>query len=449
MAPPTTTKSVSSVTKMVDTKMTVADETDLVVVGGDALYLKEFLSFDLLTGENVLHVSADGLFELKIKEFNNSFGTDINGLCCQDDKESDGNCLSKCRTFFRVCATHTSLSGVQDEVDIHENNNNTSQSDLEKVPASNDQKNARFNIDFPCTIGMTVTDVEAGNVFLMNSKPLQFYYRFPFPWPVIPEILPSTPEGPASLNNSTSSEDGATTGTARTYKLQETFQSLSKLGTKLMGMVDPSRVVSVFLAFVINNCTGEKGKLLVRFATNEHLTPDSYYKSEWITDTLTVTNKSVTFDVRAVTQNTGIVEDPVSADVGLVGRVKNATNAFYYQDVSMELATVHLNAIVKQVGMGYFAIILLVKMAATLPEDTATPRKSANLCVKKIVAVCMDIVKVLENVGVVLAGMAKIATRVFPILVVITDFAINLGSVSVNMVGEDLSAMKVSNKNGI
>ncbi|KAG1662929.1 Chorion peroxidase [Nymphon striatum] len=37
---------------------------------------------------------------------------------------------------------------------------------------------------------------------------------------VIPEILPSTPEGPASLNNSTSSEDGTTTGTARTYKLQ-------------------------------------------------------------------------------------------------------------------------------------------------------------------------------------------------------------------------------------
>ncbi|KAG1681052.1 Dynein regulatory complex protein 8 [Nymphon striatum] len=37
---------------------------------------------------------------------------------------------------------------------------------------------------------------------------------------VIPEILPSTPEGPASLNNSTSSEDGATTGTARTYKFK-------------------------------------------------------------------------------------------------------------------------------------------------------------------------------------------------------------------------------------
>ncbi|KAG1656416.1 hypothetical protein GQR58_023955 [Nymphon striatum] len=49
MAPPTTTKSVSSVTKM-----TVADETDLVVVGGGAIYLKEFLSFDLLTGENIL-----------------------------------------------------------------------------------------------------------------------------------------------------------------------------------------------------------------------------------------------------------------------------------------------------------------------------------------------------------------------------------------------------------
>ncbi|KAG1668935.1 Rho GTPase-activating protein 29 [Nymphon striatum] len=34
------------------TKMTVADETDLVVVGG-AIYLKEFLLFDLLTGENI------------------------------------------------------------------------------------------------------------------------------------------------------------------------------------------------------------------------------------------------------------------------------------------------------------------------------------------------------------------------------------------------------------
>ncbi|KAG1651361.1 hypothetical protein GQR58_027174 [Nymphon striatum] len=50
MAPPTTTKSVSFVTKMVVTKMTVADETHLVVVvgGGGAIYLKEFLLFELL-----------------------------------------------------------------------------------------------------------------------------------------------------------------------------------------------------------------------------------------------------------------------------------------------------------------------------------------------------------------------------------------------------------------
>ncbi|KAG1654316.1 hypothetical protein GQR58_025086 [Nymphon striatum] len=49
--------------------------------------------------------------------------------------------------------------------------------------------------------------------------------------PVIPEILPSTPEGPASLNNSTSSEDGATTGTARTYKLHQNDHRVEQLSS--------------------------------------------------------------------------------------------------------------------------------------------------------------------------------------------------------------------------
>lgn len=50
--------------------------------------------------------SSQGVFELKLKNFINKLGKDVEGHCCDGFRTSSGQCSGICSTKFRVCLKH-------------------------------------------------------------------------------------------------------------------------------------------------------------------------------------------------------------------------------------------------------------------------------------------------------------------------------------------------------
>src|SRR6266487_6367603 len=90
---------------------------------------------------------SQGVFELRLKNFENKYGKDSDGHCCDGYRTSSGQCSGACATKFRVCLKH-----YQKKVDFsHE-----------------------------CTFGESVTPVMGNNV--VNFDTIQF--PLDFKWPV-------------------------------------------------------------------------------------------------------------------------------------------------------------------------------------------------------------------------------------------------------------------------
>ncbi|XP_055903540.1 neurogenic locus protein delta [Eupeodes corollae] len=51
-------------------------------------------------------VNSSGLFELRLKYFNNDNGRDHEGQCCSGQSDASGKCIGTCKTRFRVCLKH-------------------------------------------------------------------------------------------------------------------------------------------------------------------------------------------------------------------------------------------------------------------------------------------------------------------------------------------------------
>ena len=107
-----------------------------------------------------LQTSAGGVFELKLRSFENKFGLDEMDTCCSGGKTSRGVCVNQCATKFRVCLMH-----YQRVIDEH--------------PA--------------CTFGETTTPVLGQNTFKIQSggngtfvNPIVF--PFSFSWPVSTQL---------------------------------------------------------------------------------------------------------------------------------------------------------------------------------------------------------------------------------------------------------------------
>lgn len=115
---------------------------------------RTFFSFFLLH----LQTECSGLFELKLKYFNNERGVDNEGACCSGRSDPvSGNCIGACKTRFRACLKH-----YQAKID----------------PSS------------PCTFGNVITPVLEGNSLNLTERskqvPFENPIRFPFEfgWPV-------------------------------------------------------------------------------------------------------------------------------------------------------------------------------------------------------------------------------------------------------------------------
>ncbi|EDS29749.1 neurogenic locus delta protein [Culex quinquefasciatus] len=100
---------------------------------------------------------CSGLFELKLKYFNNERGVDNEGACCSGRSDPvSGNCIGACKTRFRACLKH-----YQAKID----------------PSS------------PCTFGNVITPVLEGNSLNLTERskqvPFENPIRFPFEfgWP--------------------------------------------------------------------------------------------------------------------------------------------------------------------------------------------------------------------------------------------------------------------------
>lgn len=106
-------------------------------------------------------MESSGLFELRLKYFNNENGIDNEGQCCSGDIDAvTGKCSGTCKTRFRVCLKH-----YQTKIDT------TSQ----------------------CTFGDVVTPVLGENSVNLTGITSQQKYRgflnpiqfpFNFAWPV-------------------------------------------------------------------------------------------------------------------------------------------------------------------------------------------------------------------------------------------------------------------------
>ncbi|KAF0311266.1 Neurogenic locus protein delta [Amphibalanus amphitrite] len=103
----------------------------------------------------VASASAGGVFELKLRSFENKFGLDAMDGCCSGGKTSRGICVNQCATKFRVCLMH-----YQRVIDEHPS----------------------------CTFGEFTTPVLGGNTFKVQAggngsfvNPIAF--PFSFSWP--------------------------------------------------------------------------------------------------------------------------------------------------------------------------------------------------------------------------------------------------------------------------
>ncbi|CAD6995797.1 unnamed protein product [Ceratitis capitata] len=105
-------------------------------------------------------VHSSGLFELRLRYFNNDYGRDSEGNCCSGISDPQtGKCIGTCKTRFRVCLKHYQ---------------------------------AKIDTTSPCTYGDVVTPILGENsVNLTNTQkfkskgftnPIQF--AFNFAWPV-------------------------------------------------------------------------------------------------------------------------------------------------------------------------------------------------------------------------------------------------------------------------
>ena len=110
----------------------------------------------------MLQASARGVFELKLRSFENSFGLDDMDACCSGGKTSRGVCVNECATKFRVCLMH-----YQRVIDEHPS----------------------------CTFGEATTPVLGRNTFKIAAgsnasfvNPIVF--PFNFSWPVsTPQVM--------------------------------------------------------------------------------------------------------------------------------------------------------------------------------------------------------------------------------------------------------------------
>ncbi|XP_037956500.1 neurogenic locus protein delta [Teleopsis dalmanni] len=117
--------------------------------------LTAFLTLSIITKE----VHSSGLFELRLKYFNNEHGRDSEGHCCSGQSDSStGKCIGTCKTRFRVCLKHYQ---------------------------------AKIDTTSPCTYGDVVTPILGENsVNLTNAQSIQnkdftnpIQFAFNFAWP--------------------------------------------------------------------------------------------------------------------------------------------------------------------------------------------------------------------------------------------------------------------------
>lgn len=102
-----------------------------------------------------LKADCSGVFELRLKSYDNAHGIDDTGRCCVGSSVTASDCRLPCRTRFRICLKH-----YQAKID-------TSQ----------------------CTFGDVMTPVLGGNhINLLDNRlggfvnPIKF--KFDFTWPV-------------------------------------------------------------------------------------------------------------------------------------------------------------------------------------------------------------------------------------------------------------------------
>jgi len=101
----------------------------------------------LTTISSARESGPQGVFELRLKKFNNFHASDINGNCCEGLK-SNGYCAGRCNTKFRICLKH-----FQNQVD--------------------------YNQD--CTFGEEITPVLGSNNITINRAPIKFDINFKWP----------------------------------------------------------------------------------------------------------------------------------------------------------------------------------------------------------------------------------------------------------------------------
>ena len=106
-------------------------------------------------------VECGGLFELKIRGFENLASEDSAGRCCRGGRTPRGQCSAPCATRLRVCLMHY-------------------QRVIEERPE--------------CTFGETVTPVLGGSSFRLDEQPTNVSFNNPiafpfnFSWPVSEEV---------------------------------------------------------------------------------------------------------------------------------------------------------------------------------------------------------------------------------------------------------------------
>lgn len=108
----------------------------------------------------VLQAECSGVFELRLKSFDNIYGKNDMGKCCSGKSGSNSECREPCKTSFRICLKH-----YQVQIDHS-----------------------------PCTFGVVVTPVLGGNHINMVlshhegfNNPIKF--PFDFTWPVSSSII--------------------------------------------------------------------------------------------------------------------------------------------------------------------------------------------------------------------------------------------------------------------
>ena len=60
---------------------------------------------------------SQGVFEIKLKSFQNKYQHNSHGRCCRGYRTKSGQCSDSCSTRFRVCLTH-----YQSQIDYNLNN---------------------------------------------------------------------------------------------------------------------------------------------------------------------------------------------------------------------------------------------------------------------------------------------------------------------------------------